>query len=212
MLKVGVLISGRGSNLKALIDAASGEGYPAQIACVIADKEAAGLDHARKAGIPAFVVDRKAFADRQSFEEAVSAKFVEHEVKLICLAGFMRILSSWFVNEWLDRLINIHPSLLPSFPGLEVQKRAVEEGVKFSGCTVHFVRPKMDAGPIIIQAVVPVLQDDDEHTLADRILVQEHKIYSYAVKLIAQGRVNIHNERTFIADASVPEAVSNPLV
>lgn len=210
MLKLGVLISGRGSNLEALIKAAEDKDYPARVACVVADIDAAGLEHARKAGIPAVIVPRREFKDRQSFEMAVDKEMRKHGVELVCLAGFMRILTPWFVEQWLDRLINIHPSLLPSFTGLDTHKRAIEAGVKFSGCTVHFVRAGLDSGPIIIQAAVPVLPEDSEEALAARVLIEEHKIYPAAVKLIAEGRVNIHEERVFIAGASAPESIINP--
>lgn len=212
MLNVGVLISGRGSNMQALVKAAAEPGYSAKVACVIADCDAPGLDIARNAGIPAIVVPRKEFKDRRSFEEAVDKKLKENGVQLVCLAGFMRIVSPWFVDQWLDRLINIHPSLLPSFPGLDTHKRAIEMGVKFAGCTVHFVRAEMDNGPIIIQAAVPVMQDDDEDALAARVLTYEHKIYPYAVRLIAEGRVNVHNERAFIEGVTAPGVISNPVV
>ena len=214
MLKVGVLISGRGSNLQALIDAAKTPGYPAEVAVVISNKPTAqGLERAKAAGIPAIVINHRDFSERQEFDAAVDAKLNEYGVQLVCLAGFMRLQTAWFVERWLDRLINIHPSLLPAFPGMasDVHRNVIKSGVKFSGCTVHLVRAGMDDGPIIIQAAVPVHQDDTEDTLAARILESEHKIYPFAVRLIAEGSVNVHNERVFIADAKPPAvALLNP--
>ena len=171
MLKIAVLISGRGSNLQALIDAAQKPDYPARIACVISNKpDTKGLECARDAKIPTEVIDHKKFASREAFEHALDAKLEEYDVQLVCLAGFMRLLTPWFVDRWRDRLINIHPSLLPSFPGLDTHKRALEARVKEAGCTVHFVRAEMDHGPIILQAIVPVMPGDTEETLAARVL------------------------------------------
>ncbi|MDR3424078.1 MAG: phosphoribosylglycinamide formyltransferase [Alphaproteobacteria bacterium] len=213
-LKVGVLISGRGSNLQALIAVCAATGFPAQIACVISNKaDAKGLDHARKANIPAFVVSHKDYADKAGFEAAMEAVLERHQVQLVCLAGFMRLLSAGFAERWRDRVINIHPSLLPAFPGLDVHEKVLAYGVKLTGCTVHFVRAEMDHGPIIVQAAVPVLADDTEETLAARVLQAEHKAYPAALRLIAEGRVNIIDERTFIADAAIAgEAFFSPKV
>ena len=212
LLKLAVLISGRGSNLQALIDATKDPAFPAQIACVISnDPTAKGLDRARDAGLPALAVNHRDFPNREAFEKALDAKIAEHGAQLVCLAGFMRLLTPWFVERWLDRLINIHPSLLPAFPGLHTHRKAIEYGVKFAGCTIHFVRPEMDHGPIIIQAAVPVHPDDTEDTLAARVLEAEHKTYPAAVRWIAENRVNIHAERTFIADSIPPATTSlNP--
>lgn len=213
MLKVGILISGRGSNMQALIEAAKQQGFPAQIACVIAnDPTAKGLETASAAKIPTAVVNHRDFGkDRQTFEEALDKKLQEHGVQLVGLAGFMRLLTPWFVERWRDRLVNIHPSLLPAFPGLHTHQAAIDYGVKFAGCTVHFVRAEMDHGPIIIQAVVPVLADDTEETLSVRVLQAEHKIYPQALRLIAEGRVNIMDEKVFITDAlESAEAAFNP--
>ena len=212
MLKVGVLISGRGSNLQALIDAATGAGFPAQLACVISNKpDVQGLDRARAANIPAITVTHRDYSSREAFEQALDAALVQHGVQLVCMAGFMRILTSWFVDRWRDRLINIHPSLLPAFPGLDTHKKALDYGVKFAGCTVHFVRAEMDHGPIIAQAAVPVHADDDADSLAARILTAEHQIYPQAVRWIAENRVNIHNEKAFIANGrAYPDPVLNP--
>lgn len=208
MLNIGVLISGRGSNLQALIDAAQVPDYPAKIACVIANKsDAKGLDRARAANIPAFVINHKDFATKDDFEKAVTAKLEEHHVQLICLAGFMRLLSSSFVDQWRDRLINIHPSLLPAFPGLDTHRKALEAGESFAGCTVHFVRAEMDQGPIIAQASVPILSGDIEATLAERVLVVEHTLYPEVVRLIAEGRVNVFEERVFVVDAPIKPGI-----
>lgn len=213
MLKVGILISGRGSNMQALIEAAQQPGFPAHIACVIANDPAAkGLQTAANAKIPTAVIDHRVFGkDRQKFEEALDIKLQEHGVQLVCLAGFMRLLTPWFVERWRDRLVNIHPSLLPAFPGLHTHQAAIDYGAKFTGCTVHFVRAEMDHGPIIIQAVVPVLVHDTEEMLSSRVLQAEHKIYPQALRLIAEGRVNIMDEKVFITDAVEPtEAAFNP--
>ena len=212
MLKVGVLISGRGSNLQALIAACATPGFPAQIACVISNKaDAKGLDHAHAANIPAHIVSHKDYPDKQSFESAVEAWLNQHQVQLVCLAGFMRILSPIFTERWRDRVINIHPSLLPAFPGLDTHEKVIAYGAKLTGCTVHFVRAEMDHGPIIVQAAVPVLSDDTAESLAARVLKAEHKAYPLALRLIADNRVNVVEERIFIADAKAPDEIfSNP--
>ncbi|HYG85867.1 MAG TPA: phosphoribosylglycinamide formyltransferase [Azospirillum sp.] len=199
-LRLGVLVSGRGSNLQALIDAAADPAFPAEIALVLSNKaDAYGIERAAKAGIETAVVSHRDFpGDKAAFEAAMDAELRAAGVELVCLAGFMRILSPWFVEQWHDRLINIHPSLLPSFRGLDTHERALEAGVRFHGCTVHYVRPEMDVGPIIVQAAVPVLADDDSHTLADRVLAAEHRIYPLAVRLIAEGRVRVMDERVVI--------------
>jgi len=203
-LRIGVLISGRGSNLQALIDAA-GPDYPAEIAVVVSNKpDAPGLARAEAAGIPTHVVDAGDFADRAAFEAALDATLRAADVELVCLAGFMRLLGDAFVNAWHDRLINIHPSLLPAFKGLDAQAQALAAGVRLSGCTVHFVRPQMDSGPIIVQAAVPVAQDDDVDSLAARILAAEHRLYPLAVRWIAEGRVTVHDARVSIAGLAMP--------
>jgi len=211
-MKLAVLVSGRGSNLQALIDACATDDFPAEIALVLSNKaDAYGLERARAANIPTAVLSHKNFADRESFDEAMSAKIEEAGAELVCLAGFMRLLSDGFVRQWRDRLINIHPSLLPAFKGLHVHERTIEEGARFSGCTVHFVRPAMDEGPIISQAVVPVHPTDTPDDLAARILEQEHIIYPRAVKCIAEGRVRVSAERVLITEHEVPEgALNNP--
>ncbi len=205
-LRLGVLISGRGSNLQALIDACGRPDFPARIALVISNRpEAPGLARAEAAGIPTLVVDHRDFPDRETFEDALHAALKDADVDLVCLAGFMRILNPDFVNRWRDRLINIHPSLLPAYRGLKTHERVIADGVRFTGATVHFVRPEMDDGPIIIQAVVPVRPGDTPDELAARVLAYEHRIYVEAVRLIAQGRVRVSGGRVRIADVSTPE-------
>ncbi len=208
-LRTAVLISGRGSNLAALIDACAAPGHPAQIVLVISNRpEAPGLAYADAAGIAREVV---AAPDREDFAAAADAALCRHRIELVCLAGFMRLLDTGFVERWRDRMINIHPSLLPSFRGLHAQRQALAAGVRFVGCTVHFVRPEVDTGPIIAQAVVPVLGGDDEARLSDRILAAEHCLYPLALRLIAEGRVRIVEERAEIAGWSAPETtLCNP--
>jgi phosphoribosylglycinamide formyltransferase-1 len=189
-LKVGILISGRGSNMAALIEAAAAPDYPAEIVCVISNKaDAAGLKTAAEAGIPTVALPHRAYPDRESFDRDVSAALEKHGVQLVVMAGFMRIFSPWFPQHWAGRIINIHPSLLPSFVGLHVQRQALDAGARISGCTVHFVIPDLDAGPIIAQAAVPVLADDTEDTLTARILRQEHRLYPMVVRWFGEGRV-----------------------
>jgi len=214
-LKVGVLISGRGSNLQALIDACADPAFPAEIVLVLSNKaDAYGLERARQAGIPAAVVSHRDYADKPGFEAAMDDALNAAGVELVCLAGFMRLLTSGFVERWHNRLINIHPSLLPSFKGLDTHARAIEAGVRFTGCTVHFVRPAMDEGPIIIQAVVPILERDDGHTLAARVLIAEHRCYPAALKLIAEGKARVEGERVAITGFPVtaPDPLLNPPV
>ncbi len=200
-LRLGVLISGRGSNLQALIDACEAPDYPASIALVVSNRsDAAGLDRAEQAGLKTTVVDHRDFGDAQAFAREIDTRLREANVQLVCLAGFMRIIANEFVDAWADRLINIHPSLLPAFPGLKVHERALAAGVRISGCTVHFVRPEVDSGPIILQSAVPVLPKDTPDTLAARILTKEHQCYPNAVRLIAEGRVKIDGDRTVIDD------------
>lgn len=207
-LKLGVLISGRGSNLQALIDACADEAYPAEIVLVISNKaDAQGLKRAQAAGIATLTISHRDYEDRDAFDAEISAALSDAGAQLVCLAGFMRLLGEAFVERWRDRLINIHPSLLPAFKGLNTQARAVDAGVRISGCTVHFVRPAMDDGPIIVQAAVPVLAGDDEDALAARILVAEHKAYPLAVRLIAEGRARVVNERVVIDGAADVEGL-----
>lgn len=192
-MKTAVLISGRGSNLQALIDA------EIEIVLVISNvPDARGLGRAKKAGIATAVIDHKDYDDRETFDQAMTAEIEASGAELVCLAGFMRILSDDFIDHWRDRLINIHPSLLPDFKGLDVHQRVIDAKANRSGCTVHFVRPEMDSGPIIMQASVPVMAGDDADTLAARILVEEHIIYPKAVKLIAEGRVTVDGDKALI--------------
>ncbi|EWY39980.1 phosphoribosylglycinamide formyltransferase [Skermanella stibiiresistens SB22] len=213
-LRVGVLISGRGSNLQALIDACADPEFPAEIVLVLSNKaDAYGLERARLAGVTGQVVSHRDFPDKPSFEAAMDGALAAAGVELVCLAGFMRLLTAEFVERWRDRMINIHPSLLPSFKGLDTHARALAAGVRFTGCTVHYVRPAMDEGPIIIQAAVPVLADDDDHALADRVLVAEHRCYPLALRLIAEGRVRVEGERATVMGpaALAGEPLLNPV-
>jgi phosphoribosylglycinamide formyltransferase-1 len=211
-LKLGVLISGGGTNLQALIDACAAADFPAEIALVLSNvSDAYGLERAKKANIQTSVINHKDFDDRDSFEVAMTDELKATGVELVCLAGFMRILNNGFVNSWRDRMINMHPSILPAFKGLHTHDRVVAEGVKFSGCTVHFVVPDLDSGPIIIQAVVPVNADDTGDTLGARVLEMEHKIYPEAVRLIATKAIRVSNNCVQIKDgAYAAEGVINP--
>ncbi len=212
-MKIAVLISGRGTNLQALIDACAAPGYPAEIAVVLSNVPgAAGLDRARTAGVETRTVDHRAHPDRESFEDALHDVLIGAGAELVCLAGFMRLLTAAFVGRWHDRLINIHPSLLPSYKGLDTHRRVLADGVRLTGCTVHFVRPDMDAGPIIVQAAVPVHDGDDEDALAARVLAAEHRCFPLAVRLIADGRVRTAGERVTVAGAVAPDAsLINPM-
>ena len=208
-LCVAVLASGRGSNLQALIDAIEAGQVQARIVAVISNKkEAVALERARKHGIKDLFVDPKPFAGRPDSREAYDRSLLEvlqqHEVELVLLAGYMKIVTTVLVNAYANRMMNIHPSLLPAFPGLEVQKKAIDWGCKLAGCTVHFVTEGVDEGPIIIQAAVPILDADTPETLAARILVQEHKIYPRAVQLFAEGRLRVDGRRVFI-DSAKPD-------
>jgi len=197
--RVGILISGRGSNMMALIEAARAPGYPAEVAVVISNRpDAPGLERARGAGVEALVVDHKGFATREQFDAAVEAALHAAGVDLVCQAGFMRIQSAAFADRWLGRQLNIHPSLLPSFRGLRPQQQALDAGVRIAGCTVHFVTPELDAGPIVAQAAVPVLPDDTAETLADRILTAEHKLYPLALQLVAAGEAVLEGGRVVL--------------
>jgi len=210
-LKVGVLISGRGSNLAALIEAAKAPDYPAEIVCVVSNvATAAGLKIASDAGVPTAAISHRDFPDRESFDRAVSADLEKHGVELVALAGFMRIQSQWFPAQWAGRIINIHPSLLPAFPGLHVQQQAIDAGVRVSGCTVHFVTPELDAGPIIAQAAVPVLAGDDADQLAARILRQEHRLYPEVVRWFAEGRISLIDGQFSVKDAATVLFSSEP--
>ena len=197
--KVAVLISGSGSNLQALIDATQQPDYPAEIALVISNKaDAFGLERAKKAGIDTAVIDHKAFPDRESFDRAIHARIVQSNAEIVCLAGFMRLITPWFVEQWYNKMLNIHPSLLPLFKGLHTHQRALDAKEKFSGCTVHLVRAEMDNGPIIVQEKVLVLPGDTADTLAARVLEKEHIAYPRALALLASGSITIKNDRAQI--------------
>ena len=200
MKNIVILISGRGSNMEALIAARDAGNLPVNIAAVISNRpDAQGLETAAKAGIATHFVDHKGFAGREAFDTALAECIDCFKPDLVVLAGFMRILSDGFVSHYAGRLMNIHPSLLPSFPGLHTHQRALEEGVRIHGCTVHFVTPTLDHGPVIIQAAVPVLDGDDEAALAARILVQEHKVYPQAVRWFAEGKLQLDGGRVKLA-------------
>jgi phosphoribosylglycinamide formyltransferase 1 len=194
--RIGVLLSGRGSNFEALAESVSAGRIPnAEIAIAIANREGApGIERAKSRGIPARVIPSKGL-EREAYDRQVVGVLKQHKVDLVCLAGYMRLLSPYFVAAFPNRILNIHPSLLPSFPGLESQRQALEYGVKFAGCTVHFVDENLDAGPIILQAVVPVKDDDTEDSLSARILQEEHRIYSEAVRIVLEGRYKIVGRR-----------------
>ncbi len=207
-LRAAVLISGRGSNLQALIDACASPGATAEIALVLSNvPDAAGLARAQVANIPTTAIDHRQFPDRKSFEAELTAALEDARIDLVCLAGFMRLLTAGFVGRWHNRLINIHPSLLPAYKGLDTHERVLADGVRFSGCTVHFVRAEMDAGPIIVQAAVPVRQDDDADSLAARVLTAEHRCYPLALRLIAEGRVRIEHEKVLIDGGAPPSPI-----
>ena len=200
--RVGVLISGRGSNLRALIEASRKEQYPARIVTVISNRpEAMGLDIARTEGLSTVTVDHKTFSSREAFDAALHGVLQDAGVDLICNAGFMRLLTAGFVDKWRDRQLNIHPSLLPAFKGLHTHERVIEAGVKITGCTVHFVRSQMDSGPVIAQAAVAVLPDDSPDRLAARVLKAEHKIYPQALALVASGALTVSGEQVLLTRA-----------
>jgi phosphoribosylglycinamide formyltransferase-1 len=195
--RVAILISGRGSNMTALIAAARDPAYPAEIALVLSNRpDAAGLASARDAGLTTAVVDHTGFGkDREVFERALQRELAAHRIDIVCLAGFMRLLTPWFVAQWHERMLNIHPALLPAFKGLDTHARALAAGVKLHGASVHFVVPEMDSGPIVAQAAVAVREDDSVDGLAARVLALEHQIYPMALRLVAQGRVRIVDKR-----------------
>ncbi len=200
-IRTAILISGEGSNMQALIKAAKAPEYPAEIALVISNRPAAkGLELARGANIPAIAIDHKQFASRDAFDDALNQALKDAEIDLICMAGFMRLLGKAFINEWHNRQINIHPSLLPAFKGLNTHQRAIEQGVKIAGCTVHYVRHDMDAGPIIAQAPVPVKPDDTSQTLKTRVQKAEHILYPKALKAIAEGSIKISGDNLSFSD------------
>lgn len=197
--RIAILLSGRGSNFKALADSVAAGRIPnAEIALVLSNREGApGVERARERGLPAAVIPSKGL-EREAYDKLVVAELQRQRVDLVCLAGYMRLLSAHFVSAFPNRILNIHPSLLPSFPGLEAQRQAIEHGAKFSGCTVHFVDENLDAGPVILQAVVPVEDSDTPETLAERILREEHRIYSEAVCIVLEGRYRIEGRRVLL--------------
>jgi phosphoribosylglycinamide formyltransferase-1 len=197
--RIAVLLSGRGSNFEALADSVAAGRIPsAEIALVVSNREGAqGIDKARARGLETCVIPSKGL-EREAYDKLVVAALKEKKVDLVCLAGYMRLLSAYFVAAFPGRIVNIHPSLLPAFPGLESQRQALEHGAKFSGCTVHFVDENLDAGPIILQAVVPILDDDTESSLSERVLLEEHRIYSEAVRIVLEGRYRIEGRRVLI--------------
>lgn len=202
-VRVGVLISGRGSNMAALIEAAKEPSYPAEIALVLANKpDATGLDFAAANAIACETIDHRRFSERAAFDAEVDACLRRHRIEFVCLAGFMRLLTPGFVAAWHDRLINIHPSLLPAYPGLDTHKRALADGVRLAGCTVHYVRAQMDTGPAIAQAAVAVLPDDNEAALAARVLAAEHLLYPHALRLALAGAP--------AGPVGAPDALFNP--
>lgn len=213
LLRIGVLASGSGTNLQAIIDRCHEGSIAAEIAVVITNNPGAGaLDRASKAGIPTLCINHRDFTERESFDLAVVKALQEAGVELVALAGFMRIITQTFIDAFPERIINIHPALLPSFPGLNVQQQAIDYGARFSGCTVHFVDGGVDTGPIILQAVVPILPGDTAESLAARILEQEHKAYPRAIQLIAEGRVHVSGRQVNINPAcqTEPTALINP--
>jgi phosphoribosylglycinamide formyltransferase-1 len=202
--RVAIFISGRGSNMAALIAAARAPDYPAEIVCVIAStQDAGGLSIAAAEGVPAIAVDYKSFAGRKEFEAELSAKLEAFQIDLVACAGFMRIMSPAFVERWRDRMLNIHPSLLPAFKGLDTHTRALAAGVKITGCTVHLVRAEVDDGPIIAQAAVPVIEGDSPETLAARVLAAEHRLYPDALARFAAGDVALRLQREGVAQVTV---------
>ena len=207
-VRVAVLISGRGSNLGALLDAVATPGYPADIALVLSNQpDAAGLQLAAQRGVAARCIDHRRFAgDRAAHEAAIHAALLEHEIALVCLAGYMRLLTPFLVDAWAGRMLNVHPSLLPAFPGLDTHARALSAGVKLHGCTVHLVTAQMDVGPILAQAAVPVLPGDTEAALAARVLAQEHRIYPEALRLRAAGLPGAYDAAAALASPLPPLA------
>lgn len=198
--RTAILISGRGSNMQALVDAARADDYPAEIVLVASNRpDAPGLEWADARGLPTLAIDHKRYATREAFEDALQKALEAAGTELVALAGFMRLMTPAFVELWRDRMINIHPSLLPSFKGLHTHERALAAGVRITGCTVHFVRAEMDDGPIIGQAAVPVLSGDDPDTLAARVLAAEHRLYPAALKLVASGRIRRDGEKVVIS-------------
>ena len=203
-MRTAVLISGRGSNMRALVAAARAADYPAEIALVLSNRpDAAGLAWARDAGVAVAAVDHKIYAGREEFERSMQAMLEIHRIDLVCMAGFMRLVTPWFIGQWDGRMINVHPALLPAYRGLDTHARALEDGVKIHGCTVHFVVPAMDEGPILAQAAVPVLDADTPESLARRVLEQEHRVYPAALARVARGGLLVQGNRVFDAEGTV---------
>lgn len=211
-VRTAILISGRGSNMQALVDAARADDYPAEIVLIASNRpDAPGLEWAAARGLATLAIDHKNYATREAFEEALQKALDAAQTELVALAGFMRLMTPSFVQRWQDRMINIHPSLLPSFKGLHTHERALAAGVKITGCTVHFVSAEMDEGPIIGQAAVPVLSGDDPVTLAARVLAAEHRLYPAALKLVASGRARREGEKIIISqDINTSSPIYSP--
>ena len=200
-LRLAALASGRGSNLEAILDACRREEFPARVVVVVSDREnAQALERATRAGVEAVFLDPKAYRDREAYDASLHATLERHRPGLVCLAGFMRVLTPAFVRPWAGRLVNVHPSLLPAFPGLHAQRQALAYGVKVAGATVHFVDEGVDTGPIILQASVPVRPDDTEDSLSARILAEEHRLYPAAIRLFAEGRLTIGGRRVLVQE------------
>ena len=210
-IRTAILISGRGSNMDALIEAARSPDYPSEIALVLSNRpDAPGLAKAKAAGIATAAVDHKIYAGREEFERSLQAMLDIHRIDFLCLAGFMRLFTPWFIGQWRSRMLNIHPALLPSYKGLHTHERALADGVKIHGCTVHFVVPEMDEGPIVAQAAVPVLDADTPETLGARVLAQEHAIYPLALRLVASGAVRVEGNRVIGAARNGDKALVAP--
>lgn len=199
--RTAILISGRGSNMRALIDRAANPSFPAEIVLVLSNRpDAAGLAFAKENTIACAVVDHKIYAGREEFERSMQVLLELHRIELVCLAGFMRMLTPWFIGQWQERLLNVHPALLPAYRGLRTHERALADGVKIHGCTVHFVVPAMDEGPIIAQAAVTVRDSDTPSSLAARVLAQEHIIYPTALGRVAEGRLHVQGNRVYFGE------------
>ncbi len=212
--RTAILISGRGSNMQALVHAMREQAFPAEPVLVVSNRpEALGLSWAQEQGIAAVAIDHRQYANRMAFEARLHQTLLDHGTDLICSAGFMRLLTGGFVERWLNRQLNIHPSLMPSFPGLDTHRRVLDSGTLISGCTVHFVRTEMDSGPIIAQAAVPVMPGDTVERLAARVLEAEHKIYPVALRLVAAGRVRVENDTAIFEDRmDEPRALIMPSI
>lgn len=212
--RTAILISGRGSNMQSLVEAARAADYPAEIVLVASNRpEAPGIGWAKKQGLATAIIDHRPYPSREAFEAGLQTALDAHGVELIALAGFMRLMTPAFVERWRDRMINIHPSLLPSFKGLHTHQRALEAGVKIAGCTVHFVRAEMDDGPIIAQAAVPVLPSDSPDTLAARVLAAEHRVYPAALRLVAAGRIQLGDQKvTIIQHSGETDSLFSPAI